>query len=238
MIICHSRQYIFIHIHKTGGTSVESALEATLCWNDLLLGSTPYGETASAHYSQRFGLHKHSALAEIYSVCSDAPELRDYRVVSVVRDPVDRLLSLHRFVMAKLQGLSHQLRMDMAALHRSQEKLASAHSVLTWPATRAALAGGGNFEAFISSPFMAEEPAFRSQVAMLSWEGQLAPNLAWVRSEDLATSAHLFTHLCGKEVAVPRLNVTPHVHGVAKPPGSTIDRVRSLFKADYETFGF
>ena len=47
MIICHSRKYVFIHIHKTGGTSVESALEPTLHWNDLLLGSTPFGEVAN-----------------------------------------------------------------------------------------------------------------------------------------------------------------------------------------------
>jgi hypothetical protein len=238
VIICHSRQYLFIHIHKTGGTSVESALAPTLGWNDLLLGSTPFGEVANEYYSHRFGLDKHSDVSRIYGICSNTPALRDYRVVSVVRDPVERMLSLHRYVISKLQALAGQLRLNIEKLGQSRDKLAPQHPVLTWPASRAALAAGGSFESFITSPFMENEPAFRSQTSMLSWEGRLVSGLSWVRAEELASAWAFFADICGKGVVIPRLNASPPMPGIAQPSAHAIERVRTIFKADYTTFGY
>ena len=41
MIISHGRQYIFVHIPKTGGTSLALALEARAMKDDILIGDTP-----------------------------------------------------------------------------------------------------------------------------------------------------------------------------------------------------
>ena len=41
MIISRGRKYIFVHIPKTGGTSLALALEARAMKEDLMLGDTP-----------------------------------------------------------------------------------------------------------------------------------------------------------------------------------------------------
>ena len=41
MIISPGRRYIFVHIPKTGGTSMAAALEARVHRDDILIGDTP-----------------------------------------------------------------------------------------------------------------------------------------------------------------------------------------------------
>ena len=41
MIISRGRSYIFVHIPKTGGTSLALALEARAMKDDILIGDTP-----------------------------------------------------------------------------------------------------------------------------------------------------------------------------------------------------
>ena len=41
MIISHGRQYIFVHIPKTGGTSLSLALEQRAMRDDILIDDTP-----------------------------------------------------------------------------------------------------------------------------------------------------------------------------------------------------
>ena len=41
MILSRGRKYIFIHIPKTGGTSLALALEARAMKDDIMLGDTP-----------------------------------------------------------------------------------------------------------------------------------------------------------------------------------------------------
>ncbi|MEP2844626.1 MAG: Type II secretory pathway, pullulanase PulA, partial [Alphaproteobacteria bacterium] len=41
MIISRGRRYVFVHIPKTGGTSLALALEGRAMKDDLMLGDTP-----------------------------------------------------------------------------------------------------------------------------------------------------------------------------------------------------
>lgn len=101
MIISPSRNFIFIHLEKCGGTSVESALEPFLRWDDLILGSTEFGEKLQALYNDKYGrsddiLWKHSTANEIYQfVTPDG--WNEFKKIAIVRNPVDIVISLYYF---------------------------------------------------------------------------------------------------------------------------------------------
>ena len=97
MIISNTHKYIFVHIHKTAGTAISRALDPHLTWNDVLLGSTDYGEAIQPHYKKRFGLNKHSSAAEIRAVVGEETWNSYYRFSSV-RHPVTRIESLYAYL--------------------------------------------------------------------------------------------------------------------------------------------
>ena len=73
MIISPSKNFIFIHLEKCGGTSIESTLEPHLYWSDMILGSTDFGEGMQQLYYERYSrkevnkykLWKHSTAKDI-----------------------------------------------------------------------------------------------------------------------------------------------------------------------------
>ena len=104
MIISPSRNFIFIHLEKCGGTSVETALEPYLDWGDILLGSTDHGERQQALYFEKYGVDnvkqnmfwKHSIAPDICGHLGKESWDR-FNKISVVRNPVDLMVSLYRF---------------------------------------------------------------------------------------------------------------------------------------------
>lgn len=104
MIISPSREFVFIHLEKCGGTSVETALEPYLHWSDIILGSTDFGESYQQLLNNRFGndqvkkymLWKHSTAEDIFSFIG-LDMWREFRKISVVREPVDLIKSLYFF---------------------------------------------------------------------------------------------------------------------------------------------
>lgn len=110
MIVSASREFIFIHLEKCGGTSVETALEPHLEWSDIVLGSTDFGEAYQQLLHNRFGvkevrqnmLWKHSTAQDIRAFVG--PEIwNDFTKISVVREPVDLVKSLYFFSQAAVQ---------------------------------------------------------------------------------------------------------------------------------------
>ena len=104
MILSASKEFIFIHLEKCGGTSVESALEPYLAWYDMIIGSTEFGEELQGLYTKRFGtetlrkemLWKHSTAHDIHAFVG--PDQWDlFKKFSIVRDPVQLVISLYNF---------------------------------------------------------------------------------------------------------------------------------------------
>jgi len=104
MIISHSRKFIFIHLEKCGGTSIETALEPYLAWDDIILGSTDYGEGYQALLYKKYGLEyvqknmlwKHSDANDIYKYLG-RKKWNEYKKIVVVRNPIDMMQSLYYF---------------------------------------------------------------------------------------------------------------------------------------------
>ena len=97
MIISRGRQYIFVHIPKTGGTSLSLALEARAKADDILIGDTPKSVRRRGRIKALQGsgkLWKHSGLADVHGVVTDA-EMSGFFVVTLVRNPWDRLVSYY-----------------------------------------------------------------------------------------------------------------------------------------------
>ena len=95
--ISNSKKFVFVHLHKCGGTSIERALDQDTQWNDVVLGSTKYGEKIQKVYEEKFGIYKHSSAAEIKKVIGD--ELwNEYFTFSIVRHPIDRMVSFYEYL--------------------------------------------------------------------------------------------------------------------------------------------
>jgi len=107
VIISHGRRYAFVHIPKTGGTSLALALEGRAMKDDLMLGDTPKAlkRRRRLQGAQAAGrLWKHSTLADVDGLVS-AEELDGLFCFTMVRNPWDRVASYYRWLRG--QGFDH-----------------------------------------------------------------------------------------------------------------------------------
>ncbi len=103
MIISRGRNYIFVHIPKTGGTSLAHALEARARKDDLMLGDTPKAVKRRKRLSGAASagrLWKHATLADIEGVVT-RQEIARMFTFALVRNPWDRMVSYYHWLQSQ-----------------------------------------------------------------------------------------------------------------------------------------
>ena len=238
MIICHSRRFIFVHIHRTGGTSIESALDPFLCWNDLILGSSPFGEGMNNLYGNRFGLHKHSSVADIESICGDEI-CRNYYVFAMVRHPLDRLCSLYNFIGAVVhkwaaqQGISPN---DIAAYIAANAQAST--PALNWPCSKAFIETT-SFSEFIRDERLPADNASHTQVSRLRSLSDGTIRAQFYRLEDRDEWLSRVKDTLALEFTLAHTNKS-ELKLITRDAVSHEDRayIEARFTEDYATFGY
>ncbi len=105
MILSSGRNYVFVHIPKTGGTSLALALEARALRDDIMLGDTPKARQRRHRVKGGRGrLWKHSTMADIEGLVPDAV-LDGLFAFTLVRNPWDRAVSYYHWLLT--QGFDH-----------------------------------------------------------------------------------------------------------------------------------
>jgi hypothetical protein len=97
MLISNPRSFIFLHVPKSGGTSVVELLDRDVQWNDVALGGTAYGDGFLQFWTPRFHVGKHALPSEVEALVGRDVYSR-YKKFIVVRNPVDRFVSAYRFI--------------------------------------------------------------------------------------------------------------------------------------------
>jgi hypothetical protein len=182
MIISESQKYIFIHIPKTGGTSISISLEEDLKYNDIVLGGTKYGEKLQRIYKKKFGLHKHSTAYKVKEVVGDVT-WDNYFKFSTVRHPITRIISIYSYLEKKLSSFwgekikhSHPLSPLMRSYIKAKTDINKALKqeiswLLKWNSSQAYLETK-SFSEFIRHPKILLDLSFKPQWFWVSDDSQ------------------------------------------------------------------
>lgn len=100
MILSRARNYVFVHIPKTGGTSLALALESKAAKDDILIGDTPKARRRRKRQKALKAagrLWKHATLADIDGLVTPE-DLASMFVFTIVRNPWDRMVSYYHWL--------------------------------------------------------------------------------------------------------------------------------------------
>jgi len=130
-IVCRSRKFIFVHLTKCGGTSVERAFAPHARWNDVIVGSTAWGERLQPLYGKLFGLTKHSTARQIERSVG-AEVWSQYWTLALVRNPLRVYESFYAWMAGVVEDYMRKNRLDRDQLLARYRNGALAAQFMDW----------------------------------------------------------------------------------------------------------
>ncbi len=229
MIVSHEHRFAFIHIYKTAGDSIASALAPHLGPDDI--------RTDDLRRQRGFGalepptVNKHTTAEDCIALIGRTA-WDSYLTFAVVRHPLDRMQSLFHYAAQRNAAWSKTI------WHRAlRQRLGLIDAPSSWALQRA-IAAGDDFSSFIRRPSLQDHPAFQPQVATLSdGDGRLLVRriLRFERLEE--DFSHLVADLDLAETPLPHLN--------RGRPSDTVqlstedqDFIMKRYGQDFEAFGY
>lgn len=227
MIISNSKHFIFIHIHKCGGTSISKMFEPELKWQDFMTGGSRYGEAMSEAWGNKWGLRKHATAMQIYDLVGDKL-WNKYYTFSFVRHPFSRVVSLYTFTQKVVEN--QRWRRYIRYLAKKWDS-----DVWDWGSVQAYI-DSDSFSEYIRHPKLKNDPAFQLQFNFISnEEGDLIVDFVG-KFEDYENDVNKILENLNLKLSIPHKNKSPK-----KEIDITIeDRnyIADLFRTDYEMFGY
>lgn len=85
-ILSNANKFLFIHLHKCGGTSVEQSYEAVAHWSDFIIGSTGFTDAMNNYFLHKLSLSKHSSVMDVVKAIG-ADDYLEMTGFALVRSP-------------------------------------------------------------------------------------------------------------------------------------------------------
>ena len=233
MIISPSRNFAFVHIHKTAGEAVTLALMPYLGPGDLTLGASQAGRIRDLRYRRAHGISKHSPARALRDYAG-AEVWAGYFTFAIVRHPYDRARSLYTYLQQMFErrdGVSAKnIAYRMPGLRRADP--------LGWPGVQA-VRETADFSEFIRHPKFRGDPGSRPQRDMLAdADGALLVDFVG-HFDRLEADFGVITDRIGLgPVPLPRHNVSAGTTPRAALAEADRAVLRDLYAVDFAAFGF
>lgn len=231
-IISHTHQFFFVHLHKCGGSSVETAYQPHATWRDLVIGSTPEGEKLQPIMRKLHNLHKHNTAQELQQLTG--PYWDEYWTVAIVRHPISIYESFYRWIAKLIDGFCERNEMSKAELRQRIERGEIQKPFVNYNATSNYLAGDGFYE-FIEESLKKRNLPGTLTNRLYRDDRLLVDSVFRIEEFDMFWEA--FSERVGMDVEPLHEN-----RGVEKEDVSwtreQLDRVNEIYAVDYRNFGY
>ena len=234
MIVSLNRRFVFVHIHKCAGTSIEVAMAKSLRHNDIVLGSTKSGEKNQEFLKKAIGLNKHSTAQEARQFLG--PELyAQFFTFAFVRHPIERLHSLYTYTM-KMVGNSPLTDEEQQAFD-STGKLPK-RSPYMYKAVVAAMQSA-SFNDFVLHPLTWEDPGSHPQWrSVTDADGKMIVNYIG-KVETIATDFASVCERLGMEAQLEIKNASKEgAHALPPLSQVALDTLMSRYAKDFDHFQY